>query len=654
MARIAECFSVAKAMLLLQALPMTRLFTSIVALFFAAFTLIIQPSAQADTFGTSGNEFTIDFVNIGNTDNAADTTSYGAVPYEYRASTHEISQDAITKATASGMADVRAGAWTGNQPAADISWYEAAAFVNFLNTNSAKTAAYDLSWNGTDWSMSLWSSEQAWTAGGTNLYRNKNAYYFLPSENEWYKAAYYNAAGSNHFLYPTASSSVPTAVASGTTAGSAVYNGVASVPAIVDSAGGLSPYGTMGQGGNVFEWTESAFDGTNSSASEVRAYRSGSWYNTEDFLRSSSRGNFDPRAENGHFGFRVASVPEPSTYALLLMTAAGALWFTRKRRPIKVSALIPVVAVLLAAFALISNLQAQPLVSIETVPIGDAGNAADNTGYGSVAYEFNIGEYEVTIGQYTSFLNAVAATDTYSLYNPSMATDLSIAGITQNGGSGGFSYSAIGSGNRPITFVSWFDGARFANWMNNGATNGASTETGAYTLNGASSGVAFTKNSDATWWIPSEDEWVKAAYYKSGGTNADYWLYPTQSGTAPAAQANPPGAPNSANFNGVRSDSDLLTEVGAYSTSPSAYGTFDQAGNVWEWNDAVSGSERGSRGGSYFGDFAELQSGFRGSDPPTGEYRNVGFRLATVPEPSTYALLAMSAAGALWMTRKRR
>jgi hypothetical protein len=303
----------------------------VVAALSAAFTFTTQTSAQADTFGTSGNEFTIDFVDIGNTDNAADTTGYGAVPYDYRASTYEISQDAITKATASGMSNVTAGAWTGNQPAANISWYEAAAFVNFLNTNSGKTAAYNLTFSGS-WSMALWSSEQAWTAGGTNLYRNKDAYYFLPSENEWYKAAYYNAAGTNYFLYPTASSSVPTAVASGTNAGSAVYDSVASVPAIVDSAGGLSPYGTMGQGGNVFEWNESAGDGSNSSSSERRAVRGGDWLFPVGLLRSSGWIDAAPTYEDIDFGFRVASVPEPSTYALLLLGAGAVYCWKRRKR----------------------------------------------------------------------------------------------------------------------------------------------------------------------------------------------------------------------------------------------------------------------------------------------------------------------------------
>jgi formylglycine-generating enzyme required for sulfatase activity len=308
-------------------------YSSILAALFAAVTLSIQSSAQADTFGTSGNEFTINFVNIGNAGNAADTTSYGAVPYEYRASTYEITQDAINKATASGMTNVTAGPWTGNQPAANLNWYEAAAFVNFLNTSSGKTAAYDLSWSGTAWSMTLWSSEQAWTAGGTNLYRNKDAFYFLPSENEWYKAAYYNPAGSNYFLYPTASSSVPTSVTSGTSAGTAVYrnNNPDSAPAIVNSAGGLSPYGTMGQGGNVWEWNESALDGTNSSPSEVRVFRGGNWGSSENNLRSSSRESDDPSQQGVYLGFRVASVPEPSTYALLLMTGAGWLLWRRRK-----------------------------------------------------------------------------------------------------------------------------------------------------------------------------------------------------------------------------------------------------------------------------------------------------------------------------------
>ena len=284
-------------------------------------------------FGSGTNTFSINFVNVGNAGNAADTTGYGAVAYSYRISTYEIPQDVITKATASGMANVISGPWTSNQPAANINWYEAAAFANWLNTSTGKQAAYDLSWDGSAWSMNLWSSGQAWQVGGENFYRNKDAYYFLPSENEWYKAAYSDPAGPDYFLYPTASSSAPVAVDSGTAAGTAVYNNATNAPAGVDDAGGLSSYGTMGQGGNVWEWNETALDGANSSSSEVRTIRGGGWISPAGQLNTSFRSsNGLPDGERNFIGFRVASVPEPSTYALLLTTGAGALLWARRRR----------------------------------------------------------------------------------------------------------------------------------------------------------------------------------------------------------------------------------------------------------------------------------------------------------------------------------
>lgn len=108
-------------------------------------------------------------------------------------------------------------------------------------------------------------------------------------------------------------------------------------------------------------------------------------------------------------------------------------------------------------------------VTIDMVTVGNAGNLAQSStnasqnGFGAVAYVYQTGKYHVTIQQYTNFLNAVAATDTYSLYNTSMATDLNIAGISRSGSSGAYTYSVIGSsGNKPITYVSWFDAARFA------------------------------------------------------------------------------------------------------------------------------------------------------------------------------------------------
>jgi hypothetical protein len=169
-------------------------------------------------------------------------------------------------------------------------------------------------------------------------------------------------------------------------------------------------------------------------------------------------------------------------------------------------------------------------IAYTLVPVGNPGNDTDPvTGYGRVDYSYQIGKFDVTIGQYTAFLNAVAATDTYSLYNASMTTNLNVAGISRAGSSGSYTYSVINNGgnsaSRPITFVNWFDSARFANWMANGQPTGAqsstTTENGAYALVGVDNGgVAPAKNitnpntsAAPTFFIPTENEWYKAAYY---------------------------------------------------------------------------------------------------------------------------------------------
>jgi len=128
-------------------------------------------------------------------------------------------------------------------------------------------------------------------------------------------------------------------------------------------------------------------------------------------------------------------------------------------------------------------------ITIDTVTVGDPGNAADTTGYGSVSYTYSIGKYEVTAGQYCTFLNAVAKKDTFGLYNNSMWSGTYACGIQQMGASGSYSYNvASGYANRPVNYVTFWDACRFANWLYNGQECGAqdatTTEEGAYTLDG--------------------------------------------------------------------------------------------------------------------------------------------------------------------------
>jgi formylglycine-generating enzyme required for sulfatase activity len=201
-------------------------------------------------------------------------------------------------------------------------------------------------------------------------------------------------------------------------------------------------------------------------------------------------------------------------------------------------------------------------------------------------------------------------------------------------------------GDKPVNYVSWFDAARVSNWYQNGATSSSSTETGAYTLNGATSGSAPAVNPGATFYIPTEDQWYKAAYYKGNGTNAGYWDYATQSDTAPTAvTADTTGigsAGNTGNFANFNRGAEWNSQTGNVTTvgtngGPSAYGAFDMSGNVFEWNDltGAAGSSRGQRGGDYINGAFRLSSSSRYRPDPSDGGGGIGFRLASpVSSPS--------------------
>lgn len=305
-------------------------------------------------------------------------------------------------------------------------------------------------------------------------------------------------------------------------------------------------------------------------------------------------------------------------------------------------------------------------INMDWVTVGDPGNEADtadgNSGtagvqrYGSVGYAYNIGKYEVTNAQYAEFLNAVdpGGTNAHGIYNTGMGSDIR-GGITYTSGSAsGSKYTVrINMGNKPVNYVNWYDAARFSNWMATG-----NTETGSYTLNG-NTGL-ITKNAGAIVYIPSEDEWYKAAYFNS--TDASYSLYPTQSDTIPTVAtadalgniSNP--GPNVANYNYGAAwngqDGNVTTVGSAGIDSASFYGTFDQGGNVWEWNDAIISSSRELRGGSWADNDHNQTSSDRTSVGPLLESTYGGFRVASVPEPTSVVLTIF--AGGMMLARRRR
>jgi sulfatase modifying factor 1 len=292
-----------------------------------------------------------------------------------------------------------------------------------------------------------------------------------------------------------------------------------------------------------------------------------------------------------------------------------------------------------------------PAVTIEWVPIGNPGNPGDEPvptkcfvpDCGSVAYGYRISKYETTNAQYAEFLNAVDVdgSNTLALYNASMGSDATFGGISLVPGNAPGSKYVVESGfeDKPVTYVSFYDALRFANWMHNGQGSG-DTETGAYTLLGGddipSNGTTVTRNLDARVFLTSENEWYKAAYYSPGGV---YFDYPTGTDTPTGCVAPDSDTGNSANCSGAGDD---LTDVGAYGLSMSPYGTYDQGGNVSEWNESiVVGTRRGFRGGGWGGSFSELRVQNPRDGLPTTELNFLGFRVAT-PEPGTPLLGATS------------
>jgi sulfatase modifying factor 1 len=369
---------------------------------------------------------------------------------------------------------------------------------------------------------------------------------------------------------------------------------------------------------------------------------------------------------------------------MLLAEAVSAMDQRLSLQAMKSNAVHTLIA--LIALPLFFTARQTPAVTIDMVTVGNTGNPSHYlTGYGAVAREYRIGKYEVTIGQYTDFLNAVASTDTHSLYNANMGTNLNVAGIARTGLSGAYSYSIMNndgfSGNRPITYVSWFDAARFANWMSNGQPTGeqnaTTTENGAYLISGtvaASAKNAVNPNTGLPpiYFIPTENEWYKAAYYRYPGWNnpsgTDYFAYATQSNTDPGNIVS--SLPNQANFYdgdyavkpwlSYSATRNYLTDVGVFTSSGSFYGTFDQNGNVGEWNDlsGTANTSRGIRGGHWNTSSSFLLSAeSRGTGIPSFEGNMVGFRLAApvaVPEPSTWLMGLMAIACGGWIAWRKR
>lgn len=549
----------------------------------------------------------IETVSVGDTNNTADSaTGYGAVQSGYKIGKTEVTAtqycaflNAVAQtsdpyalyntnmASDRNVASIQRAYDTTNKsylyttiggaesfPITYVSWPSAARFCNWLH-NDQPTGNEDAST----------TEEGAYELDGlTNgvVLAATNACWSLPTENQWYKAAYCKGGNlkNNYWKYPTQKNTAPVNSMTGTMKNNAniylVKKGVGSycqsnapyltpVNTFSNSAG---QYQTYDMGGNVYEWVDANRDGL---GTNVQVVRGGAWSSDCGVatLASTNRNatNLSSASVN-NIGFRVA-IPAQS-------------------------------------------------LNLSWVTVGNPGNLADPaTGYGAVKTTFRIGEYPITVQQYVLFLNSVASGgDPYSLCNYWMPSDSYNGSIICTLYNGLYYYSArAGRKNFPVNYISWFNAARFCNWVQNGCPTGSegtnTTETGAYTLRGVNDGsMVVAANTNAQYYIPSEDQWYKAAYYNGDGS---CYVYPTQENTAPGNCIGDSGSQANYNFatDGTDYGSSPLTPVGMFSNTMSYYGAYDMGGNIWEWNDTTFSFfgmvKIEGRGGSFRSPSSDLQ-----------------------------------------------
>ena len=574
----------------------------------------------------------IEFVSVGNTNNSQTSFGKGSVSYEYQISKYEITNaeycaflnSVANESDAYGLFSpvmqehffggiIRSGKdgeyvysckdGYGQAPVVGVTWMSAIRYANWLHYNAANiasNASLDKFSNQTEGD----NNHGAYDTRSVPTKRNAGALYWLPNEDEWLKAGFFNGDSWDETLFADGSNCY-------TTEGWAYpYPHIKAVGKDVTP----SHYGTYDQQGNVAEWIE------NNSRSDInwKLTKGGSLIRPSSFARLTETEGDYPSKSIASFGLRICRTSGESK--LMNAQADG------------------------------NNLQSkdsqkpslrQDILGNEYVYVGDAGNAGDivNQFKGRVNYDFLIARTELSNASYCAFLNAVATIDDpYGLYDENMATG-ACGGILRTETDGGFSYQCKdGWADRPVVYVNYYDIARFANWMHYGSpkgkcelgiTEGTSTQ-GAYDTSEFEDVRAGNtpphqgfgkRNKGALFWIPSENEWYKAAYFNPTKTgNRKYDDYPTQTSDAPALDHANYMVDNHFSIG----EPFYLAPVDAFENAPSYYGTLQQGGNVWEWiEDWQYGQigSRGLRGGSWSYTFYGLNA--VNTDP--GGLDNSGF-----------------------------
>jgi len=304
------------------------------------------------------------------------------------------------------------------------------------------------------------------------------------------------------------------------------------------------------------------------------------------------------------------------------------------------------------------SVSADPLSGMLMAFIDEPGNTDDTSGLGGVSYSYRLAVHEVSNTLYVEFLNAVAVSDPNGLYADIM-TSSDRGGILRTGSPGSYTYSIKPNfHDKPANGYSWYDAARFCNWLHNGKPSGdqgpTTTDDGAYDM--SLPGGQIVRKLGAKYFIPTHDEWYKAAYHDpldpgadAGGT-PNYWLYPMRSDSAPTlALATPVGdvANPGSNVANMDKSADWNDENGNVTTiggtsSISPWGLHDMAGNINEPTETLGAPippdppdqpdalpTRRLRGGDFSNPtiLASSPAGFAGSLNMLAEAANIGFRI---------------------------
>lgn len=528
-----------------------------------------------------------------------------------------------------GRYEYRVKAGYARLPVTFVSWPDAMRYANWLHHGRpllrGKGQAMETVLNAGAYELGKGQS----LAGAV---RQKNARYFVPDCGEWRLAGFVGANQGVTQAYATGDIAPASAGPGASQPAANYYRRHWALPyphlaAVDEYQASAGPHGTVNQAGNVMEWVESPV------GRDQQMALGGSLFLPEDALRAGYQDSELPQKKLSSFGFRVA-------------------------RSVGIDEPMQVPYVEEAAKQAASAVGEATASAAAWVRIGRPGNVSDmRTGVGCVPYVYELAEGEVTNAEYVDFLNAVASVeDLHQLFVPDMETGV-VGGVLRVKTGKLWRYEAKpGMANRPAAYVSWFALARLANWLHYGKPTGrqligvteGTKSQGAYDSAGfddferglrarvVDKGL-FRRNAGAKYFIPTDDEWYKAAYYDPERKGVlKYWTYPSRSDSPPANKG--PGGANFQNDHLGEGAPYFVSQSGAHGSS-GYFALNDMAGNLWEWLEDWRGlggescwrcdiPTKGLRGGSF--NYIDVGLSNSNVDPghPSDRYFVYGGRLA--------------------------